>query len=287
LGLRLRPAPPHVYDGTLADLKNLLEGKSALVTGGANGMGRAAARLFASHGASVGVVDVAEDLALEVAEQIEAEGGRAIGVRADVASEKDLHDAVETVASQFGGLHVLVNNAGVSGGGNAPIEDMPQERWDRTFDVNLRAHLLAARAAFPWLKTNGGAIVGTSSSAGLTGLPGSGDYAVSKTGVIALTRQLAAEWGKYGIRVNCISPGVIDTGFGRPRQRGQERPATNPDRYAFRTQFIPLGRIGNADDIARVMLFLASDLSSFVTGQNILVDGGELTNVKMALGWGR
>jgi NAD(P)-dependent dehydrogenase (short-subunit alcohol dehydrogenase family) len=271
----------------MAELKNLLEGKSALVTGGANGMGRAAARLFAGQGAAVGVVDVVEELAMEVAEQIEAEGGRAIGVRADVASEHDVRNAIDTVVSQFGGLHVLVNNAGVSGGGNAPMEDMPQERWDRTFDINLRAHLMAARAAFPYLKRQGGAIVGTSSSAGLTGLPGSGDYAVSKTGVIALTRQLAAEWGKYGIRVNCISPGVIDTGFGRPRERGQERPASDPQRYAFRTQFIPLGRVGTAEDIAKVMLFLASDLSSFVTGQNILVDGGELTNVKMALGWGR
>jgi NAD(P)-dependent dehydrogenase (short-subunit alcohol dehydrogenase family) len=102
-----------------------------------------------------------------------------------------------------------------------------------------------------------------------------------------LTRQLAAEWGQYGIRVNCVSPGVIDTGFGQPRARGQERPPRDPQRYAYRAQFIPLGRVGTAEDIAKVILFLASDLAGFVSGQNILADGGELPNVKQALGWGR
>ena len=273
------------HTGDMADA--LLAGKVALVTGAGNGIGRATARLFAEHGAAVAVVDVQHDLAREVAEQIVQAGGTAHAFGADVSVDEEVQRTIEAAANQLGGLQILINNAGISGGGNVAVDGMPLERWDRTMRINLRAHLVAAQCALPWLRQRGGAIVGTASSAGLTSLPGSADYAISKAGVVMLTRQLAAEWGKYGIRVNCVAPGVIDTGFGQPRQPGQERPPRDPRRYEYRSQFIPLGRVGTAEDIAGVMLFLASDLAGFVTGQAILADGGELTNVKQALGWGR
>jgi NAD(P)-dependent dehydrogenase (short-subunit alcohol dehydrogenase family) len=266
-----------------AAVGKLLDGKVALVTGAGNGIGRATARLFARHGAAIGAVDIAGDLAQEVAAEIQASGGRAVAIRADVASEVDVATAVATVARAFGGLNILINNAGVPSGDNVPIEDMPLERWDRSMNVNLRAHLMLAKAAFPWLSRHGGAVVGTASSGGMTGLPMAADYGTSKAAVIMLTRQLAAEWGKHGIRVNCVSPGVVSTGFGSPRAPGEERPPVDPAFRAQREQWIPLGRLGEAEEIAKVMLFLASDLASYVTGANVVVDGGELTNVKNAL----
>ena len=153
--------------------------------------------------------------------------------------------------------------------------------------MNLRAHLVLAKAAFPWLARDGGAIVATASTGGMTGLPLAADYGTSKAAVIMLTRQLAAEWGRYRIRANCISPGVVATGFGMPRAPGQERPAVDAAFRTQREQWIPLGRLADPEEIAKVMLFLASDLASYVSGANIVVDGGELTNVRAPCGAGR
>ncbi len=142
-------------------------------------------------------------------------------------------------------------------------------------DVNLRAHLMFCQQAFPWLARAGGAIVNNASSAALVGFPYTADYATSKAGVVMLTRELAAEWGKHGIRVNSVAPGLIDTGFGRARTGGPRVPI-DPEARARRVKHIPLGRLGEAEDVARVMLFLASDLAAYVTGENILIDGGLL-----------
>jgi len=280
-GLGWRPS--RTREQVATDMQALLRGKRALITGAGNGIGRAVARLFAEEGASIAAVDLLGDLAAEVAEQLRTAGHRAASFQADVAAEGDVERVVAAVTRDLGGLDILINNAGVTGGGSVSLQEMSLERWDRTLAVNLRAHLLLAQAAFPWLSRQGGAIVGTASSAGVTGLPGSADYGASKAGVIMLTRQLAAEWGRFGIRVNCISPGITDTGFGRPRQPGQERPPRDPASYDFRKQWIPLGRPAEAEEMAKVMLFLASDLASYVSGVNVLVDGGELANLKQAL----
>jgi len=254
----------------------LLEGKWALVTGGASGIGRATARLFAEQGAAVGVVDVVAEAAEAVAGEIRAGGGSAISVQADVADEAAVRRAVESVARAFGGLNIIVNNAGIPGGPATTLDQMTLERWDHTMAVNLRAHLLVCQAAFPWLSRAGGAVVNNASSAAVAGFPFTSDYATSKAGVVMLTRQLAAEWGPHGIRVNSVAPGLIDTGFGRARNPGQPRPPDDPESRAQRVRHIPLGRLGEADDVASVILFLASDLARYVTGENILVDGGLL-----------
>jgi NAD(P)-dependent dehydrogenase (short-subunit alcohol dehydrogenase family) len=253
----------------------LLEGKRALITGAGSGIGRATARLFAEHGAAVGVVDINGEAAEAVAAELRAGSAAAVAVQADVADPAAVERIVQTVADAFGGLNILVNNAGIPGGPPQRLDELPMERWDRTLDVNLRAHLLLARTAFPWLAREGGAVVNTASSAAIAGYPSSPDYAVSKAGVVMLTRQLAAHWGPHGIRVNAVAPGLIDTGFGR-RAAGAPPAPTDPAVRAQRTRHIPLGRLGVAEDVARVILFLASDLAGYVTGANILVDGGLL-----------
>ena len=253
--------------------RGLLRGRCAMITGGGNGMGHASARLFANHGAAVGVVDLHAELAEEVADEIRRQGGRAVAVCADVSDEAEVRQAVETVAANLGGLHVLVNCAGVTNR-LVSLDAMSLERWDQTMNVNLRSQVLTCRAAFPWLSREGGAIINISSAAGVTGYPGAADYATSKAGVIMLTRQLASEWGRYGIRVNSIAPGSIDTGFGRGD--GRNRPALDPELRARREKSVPLGRLGRAEDIALVVLFLASDLAGYVSGANIVVDGGQM-----------
>ncbi|MDE3076622.1 MAG: SDR family oxidoreductase [Chloroflexota bacterium] len=252
----------------------LLEGKRALITGAGSGIGRAAAQLFAAEGAAAGVIDIVEQAAEETAARIAAAGGKAVACRADVANEEDVRRCVETVAGELGGLDILVNNAGIPGGPPTTLDQMSLERWDRNLAVNLRAHLLFCQAAFPWLRRQGGAIVNNASSAAVAGFPYTADYATAKAGVVMLTRQLAAEWGVHGIRANSVAPGLIDTGFGRARGEPQQPP--DPEERARRVRHIPLGRLGEAEDVARVMLFLASDLARYVTGENILVDGGLL-----------
>jgi NAD(P)-dependent dehydrogenase (short-subunit alcohol dehydrogenase family) len=254
----------------------LLQGRWGLVTGAGGGIGRATARLFAAEGAAVGVVDLDGDAAEAVAAEIRASSGTALALQADVADEAAVRRAVEAVVGAFGGLNVLVNNAGIPGGPATTLDRMSLERWDRTLAVNLRAHLLVCQAAFPWLSRAGGAVVNNASSAAMAGFPYTADYATSKAGVVMLTRQLAAEWGRHGIRVNSVAPGLIDTGFGRARAPGQPRPPEDPEARARRVKHIPLGRLGEAEDVAKVILFLASDLAAYVTGENILVDGGLL-----------
>jgi NAD(P)-dependent dehydrogenase (short-subunit alcohol dehydrogenase family) len=253
--------------------RGLLRGKRALITGGGNGMGQASAMLFADHGAAVGVLDLRADLAEEVAASIRAAGGSAVAVQADVTNEQDVQRAVAAVADALGGLNLLVNCAGVTNR-LVPLEAMSLDRWDQTMSVNLRSQVLMCRAAFPWLAREGGAVINIASSAGVTSYPFAADYATSKAGVIMLTRQLASEWGPHGIRVNAISPGSIDTGFGRGE--GRNRPALDPALRARRERSVPLGRLGQAEDVARVVLFLASSLAGYVSGANIMVDGGQM-----------
>jgi NAD(P)-dependent dehydrogenase (short-subunit alcohol dehydrogenase family) len=245
-----------------------LKGKVALVTGAGSGIGRATALLFAKEGADIAVNDIDLSSAEKTSAEIRQMGRKAITVRADIAEEKEVIAMVEKTIKELNGLHILVNNAGVGGGG--PILESSVEIWDRVMAVDLRGAYLCSREAGRWMTAHRtGKIVNISSIAALRAQINMSPYAAAKTGIISFTRTLAQEWAQYSINVNCIVPGGIDT----PMSRGHG-PDLSPDHIK---QMIPLGRIGQPEDIAKAALFLVSDDSTFITGVYLPVDGGELT----------
>jgi NAD(P)-dependent dehydrogenase (short-subunit alcohol dehydrogenase family) len=257
-------------------MRGLVEGRAALVTGAGSGIGRATAQLLAEHGARVAIVDIDADSARQTAEGVRAAGIESLAIQADVASHDDVGRAVDTAARAFNGLDILVNNAGIPAGPRLSSEEVELARWEQILRVDFWGYLLFARAALPWLERSRGVVVNNASSVAISSAPLSSPYTTAKAAVVMLTRQLAGEWGPRGIRVNAVSPGIINTGFGRP---AGERHLVDPDLRARHERYIPLGREGTAEDIARVILFLCSDLAAYVTGQNILIDGGLLDMV--------
>jgi NAD(P)-dependent dehydrogenase (short-subunit alcohol dehydrogenase family) len=257
-------------------ITGLVAGRAALVTGGGSGIGRATARLLAEHGARVAVVDLNGPSAEETAEEIQRAGGHAVALRGDAADEAEVSRVVAAAADAFDGLNILVNNAGIAGGPRASSEELSLERWDEMLRVNFRGYLLMSRAALPWLARDGGVAVNNGSSVAFSSAPGAAHYTTAKAAVIMLTRQLASEWGARRVRVNAVAPGIINTGFGRP---AAQRNADNPALRARHERYIPLGREGTAEDVAKVILFLCSDLAAYVTGQTIVIDGGLLDMV--------
>ena len=245
-----------------------LEGKTALVTGAGSGIGRATAVLFAREGASVAVNDINLSSAEETAEMIRQTGRKAIAVKADVADENEVTKMVERTIKELGGVDILVNNAGIGGGG--PVLESTVESWDRVNAVILRGSYLCSRQAGRWMAgRNSGKIVNISSIAALRFKANMSAYASAKAGIINFTRALALEWAPYHINVNCIIPGGIRTPMTEPLQ------ATLTDEMI--KELIPLGRMGEPDDIAKAALFLVSDDAAFITGAALAVDGGELT----------
>jgi 3-oxoacyl-[acyl-carrier protein] reductase len=249
--------------------EELLSGRVALITGSASGQGRAAAQLFAAHGASIVVVDVNETGACETTALIEKEGGDATTVHADVSRAVDCERMITTAIDIYGRLDVLYNNAAIQMSGR--LIETTEAMWDITMATNLTAIFRACRAAIPhMLAGDGGSIINTSSTLGQQGSEGYVAYGAAKAGLIALTRQIAVEYGPK-IRANVIAPGSIDT----PRFRKVTETLPDPD--AFLTMLertIPLHRLGLADDVARVALFLASNLSGYTSGAVIPCDGG-------------
>jgi len=257
-------------------ISGLVDGRAALVSGAASGIGRASARLLAEHGARVALVDLNGAGAEEAAAQIRQAGGQAIALQGDAADEADVARVVSSAAEGVGGLNILVNNAGMAGGERASVDELSLERWDEMMRVNFRGYLLMARAALPWLARDRGVVVNNASSVAISSAPGSAHYTTAKAAVVMLTRQMAAEWGPRGVRVNSVAPGIINTGFGRPADR---RDVVDDALLARHERYIPLRREGTAEDVAKVILFLCSDLASYVTGQNLLIDGGLLQMV--------
>ena len=251
-----------------------LEGRVAIVTGAATGIGRATARRLAAEGATVTVVDRQTARGEETARLIEDEGGRADFFSCDVADTASVRAMIDAVAGK-GRLDVLVNNAGIPGP-SAPAADLAVEDWDRVIAVNLRGVFLCCKYALPHLAATGnGAIVNIASTFGMVGAPASPAYGASKGGVIALTRQLAVDYGSRGIRVNAVSPGYVDNDMDQRRDRmAPEEAAANLAAREAAAALQPLGRQADVAEIAAAVAFLASDDGSFATGAILPVDGG-------------
>ncbi|MEY2451242.1 MAG: hypothetical protein QOD92_816 [Acidimicrobiaceae bacterium] len=247
----------------------MLGGRVALITGAASGQGRAAAVLFASQGASIAVIDINDDGAAETVALVEKEGGAAIAVHADVSTAGGCNQMVEETVSAFGRIDVLYNNAAVQMSGR--LVECSEDDWDRTIATNLNAVFWACRAALPvMLAGDGGSIINTASVLGLIGSEGYVAYGAAKAGLVALTRQIAVEYGPK-VRANVIAPGSIDT----PRFRKVAEEMDDTDGFlAGLARVIPLRRLGTADDVAGIALFLASDQSAYVSGAIIPADGG-------------
>lgn len=247
-----------------------LRDRTALITGGASGIGRAIARLFAREGAAVLIVDRDEAAGAAVAREITDDGGRALFEAADVTRADDCARSVRRAVADLGGLHILINNAGIIR--RATVVDLPVADWDLVMNVNLKAIFLMCREAIPVMAGGGGgAIVNTASGWGLVGGPRAVAYCASKGGVVQLTRAMAIDHGPQRIRVNCICPGDTDTPLLAEEGRQLGAPA---DRFLQEAADRPLGRVGTPDEIARAALFLAADDSSFMTGSALVVDGG-------------
>jgi NAD(P)-dependent dehydrogenase (short-subunit alcohol dehydrogenase family) len=263
------------WQPVVADPAGRLAGRVAIVTGACNGIGRATAELFARAGASVVCVDIRASGTPRVDEQILAEGGQAVFVQGDVASATDAERMVQSALESFGGLDILFNNAGV--GVRKRLHEMTDAEWDFVLGVNLKGVFNGARAALPYFLGQGhGNIVNNASSMGILATERYPSYCASKAAVVNLTRQMALDYGPK-VRVNCVCPGPIET----PRLRGFPPTAQYPDgmndvqRQAQARSVQALQRIGQPEEVAYAVLFLASDESSFVTGHALVVDGGQ------------
>jgi NAD(P)-dependent dehydrogenase (short-subunit alcohol dehydrogenase family) len=251
--------------GSLAD-------KVALVTGGASGIGRAAAMLFAEEGAAVAIADVDQQAGEAVAAEIVQSGGRAFFERVDVTLASDCRRIVERTVIEFGAIHVLFNNAGIIR--RASVMELSEEDWDRVMAVNVKSMFLMSRLVIPvMIKAGGGSIVNTASGWGLVGGPRAAVYCASKGAVVLLTKAMAVDHGSQNIRVNCICPGDTDTSMLRAEAQQLGEPEQS---FLAGSARRPLGRVGKAEEIARAVLYLASDAASFVTGTALVVDGGGL-----------
>jgi cyclopentanol dehydrogenase len=244
-----------------------LAGKVALVSGGARGMGATEAQLFAQEGAKVVIGDVLEDEGRQTAADINAAGGEALFMRLDVTSEENWQKVIENAVNQFGKLDILVNNAGISAKGR--IEDTTVEDWNRVMDINAKGVFLGTKAAIPAMRqAGGGSIINISSQLGLVGVDNSSpQYQASKGAVRLLTKATAIQYAGEGIRVNSVHPGPVATPMTEARR-------ADPGYYKLTVSRIPLGRYGQPEDVAYGVLYLASDESSFVTGSELVIDGG-------------
>ncbi len=250
----------------LTQLNRSIQGKVALVTGAASGMGRATAFLFADEGAQVAVVDVNRQGVEDVVGEIQKAGGQAQGWTLDLRDPKGINELVKAVRERFGGVDILVNNAGISR--PAPLEaEAYEEGWVETLDVNLTAHVRLIRAALEDLRASGeGRVVNIASTEGVGAQPFVSAYTVSKHGVIGLTRAMAVELGQKGVTFNCICPGPIRTGM----------TAAIPDeaKEKFARRRVPLRRYGEPEEVAHATLSLVLPASSFINGAVLMVDGG-------------
>jgi NAD(P)-dependent dehydrogenase (short-subunit alcohol dehydrogenase family) len=246
-----------------------LDGKVALITGAGSGMGRSAAELFAREGAKVVVTDVVDDAGRATVEAVRGAGGDATYVRADVSRSDDCEAMVRCATDTYGGLHVLYNNAGIFPGDDGGVLDTSESTWEAVMQINLKGVWLGCRAGIPvMVASGGGSIVNVASFVALVGAATAQiAYTSSKGGVLSMTREIAVEYARQGIRANALCPGPIETPL-------LAELLSDPARRARRMVHIPMGRLGRAEELAKAALFLASDDSSFMTGASLVVDGG-------------
>ncbi|HKZ04370.1 MAG TPA: 3-oxoacyl-ACP reductase family protein [Methylomirabilota bacterium] len=242
-------------------------GKVAIVTGAASGLGRGIAQALAAEGARVAVVDLNEAGAKETVEVVVKAGGEAAAWRADISDKTRIDAVVGDVAARWGGVHILVNNAGLDKVG--PFLQSPESDWDLILRVNLKGPIVCTRAVLDvMIKQGGGKIVNIASDAGRVGSTGEAVYSAAKGGIIAFTKTIAREMARHRINVNCICPGPSDTPL------FAEVAAGNPKLAESLKRVIPFGRLGTPEDLAPAVVFFASDESAFVTGQTLSVSGG-------------
>jgi len=245
-----------------------LEGKVAIVTGGSRGIGRVIALGFAEAGANVVVCSRTLTDLEKVAEEIEALGRRSLAVETNIAVKSEVDNLVEKTLEKFGTIDILVNNAAMNI--MRPLTELREDGWDKVMNVGLKGYYLCSQAvAKVMIEKNSGNIINISSGAAVKAAPMLGAYSISKAGVVMLTQLLAADLARYNIRVNAIGPGMVKTGFSQPMWG-------NPDMLKVMESQIPLGRLAEPEEIMAVALFLASDASSYITGQTIYVDGGSM-----------
>jgi NAD(P)-dependent dehydrogenase (short-subunit alcohol dehydrogenase family) len=244
-----------------------LQGKIALISGGARGMGAVEARLFAKEGAKVTIGDMLEDEGRKLEAELNVTGAEVLFIRLDVTREADWQLAVEATMNRFGKLDVLVNNAGISGRGR--VEDTAVEEWDRVMDVNAKGVFLGTKVAIPAMRQGGGgSIINISSQLGLVGTDHSSpQYQASKGAVRLLTKATAIQYAQEGIRANSVHPGPIVTPM-------TEAARADPERYQLMLSRVPLGCYGQPEDVAYGVLYLASDEARWVTGSELVIDGG-------------
>ena len=254
-------------------MTNRLNGKIAIITGGASGIGRATSLLFAKEGASVVVVDLNIEVAQSTAAEIRAQGANATALSVDVTKTDQVMALVQKTVERFGGLHVLVNSAGLNPRMPSLEHKSEEEVWDAVIEVNLKGTYLTCRhAATAIEESGGGSIINISSVMGLVGYAGGvgsgfSPYNPSKGGVLQLTRNLAIDLAQKGIRVNCLNPGFVETPF-------TEKLTSDAETLATLINLHPMGRLARPEEVANCALFLASEESSFVTGAPLIVDGG-------------
>src|SRR5436190_15954545 len=245
-------------------------GKVAFVTGAASGIGRAAALAFAREGASVVAADVSEQGNQETVRLVEGQGGRALAVRCDVARAADVKAALDKTVEAFDRLDFAFNNAGIEPKKPAPTADYDEEEWNRILNINLRGVFLCIKYEIPLiLKQGGGAIVNTSSGAGVVGIKGNPAYTAAKHGVIGITRSAALDYAAQNVRINAVCPGYIDTPM-----MGRFTGGT-PEGRAKVSAEEPVGRMGKPEEIAAAVVWLCSDAARFVIGHSLVVDGGQ------------
>jgi NAD(P)-dependent dehydrogenase (short-subunit alcohol dehydrogenase family) len=252
--------------------RGLLKDKVVLITGGASGIGRAAALLFSREGATVAIVDIDETKGQAVAQNIVDSGGKAVFLRCDVTNSVDCRSAVDRVLKEYGKISVLFNNVGIIR--RASVVDTTEEEWDRVMATNVKSVFIFSKYVVPVMaEAGGGVIINTASGWGIVGGAKAASYCASKGAVVLLTKAMALDHGPQNIRVNCICPGDTETPMliGEARQLGIPR-----EEFLEEAKQRPLQRIGKPEEIADAVLFLASDAASYVTGTALVVDGGGL-----------